>query len=82
MSAITCRECGASTADEDEFEVIELIKSTYTSSIVGLTEDGGIVRGIGAQGPIESTYQNEIACMSCGHQWKTSRRVADIEAAS
>ena len=83
MSAATiaCRQCGASSARGDGFQLIQPYKACGVGFIDDVAEDGSLVVGWVDRGNPDRLMTPEIVCGACGHQWATTRSVhMDLEA--
>lgn len=73
--ALTCPECAAALADGDEFCIAEVRCDASRSGLVtGFSPDGALTAQA-LDTEVEPSDNYELTCMSCGHQWPTSRAV-------
>lgn len=75
MTPIVCRQCGASSSNDDEFMALEFITVTDNHLVVP-GPDGLVSTEIMDSGTNPTPAgRPELACLSCGHQWRTKREI-------
>jgi hypothetical protein len=73
VSDVRCPNCGAKRADGAEFQVITPYRAEGCFDLVGVDPDGVLLAGVGDSGSNPDFGRPLLDCVSCGHQWVTSR---------
>lgn len=70
---IVCPDCKARFDHGAEFEFVELVVSSLSSTVVGIDMDGDLEITGGEEHIERALAHRELVCMSCGYQWRTAR---------
>ena len=76
MIEIRCPACGTSIAKGGSFQIVQPYKAAGIGFVEGLDDEGALVVEWVDRGDPSRMYAPELACVDCGHQWPTKRRVA------